>query len=216
MDFTPYPFKHWNSLLLVLNIGIPTLSLQKLEFALHPLSIGICILSFWQKYWNSHLILSWHVFRSYPLNTGIRTLSFQTVASHPIFSNLGILNLPLQTLELAPYPFRALSFQRLDSHLKPFKQWNWHLILLNIRIRILYFQTLEFAPYPFIDWIRTLNLSNIGIRALSFQRLDSDPIFSNLGILNLPLQTLELAPYPFQPWKSHVICSNIGICNLSF
>ena len=106
LEYGPYPSKPLNSHLIFSFIGIRTLSFETLEFALYPLSIGICILSFWQKYWNSHLILSWHVFRSYPLNTGIRHLSFQTVASHPIFSNLGILNLPLQTLELAPYSFQ--------------------------------------------------------------------------------------------------------------
>ena len=110
--------------------------------------------------------------------------------------------------------------------LKPFKHWNWHLILLNIGISILSFQTLEFAPYPFKDWIRTLNLSNIRICALSFQRLDSHLkpfehwnlhlILLNIGIRILYFQTLEFAPYPFKDWIRTLNLSNIGIGILSF
>ena len=44
----------------------------------------------------------------------IDDLNLSNTASHLILSSIGIC---------------ALSFQRLDSHLKPFKHWNWHLIL---------------------------------------------------------------------------------------
>ena len=56
MEFSPDRFKHWNSYLVLLNTGIPTLSLQTLEFLPYPF-----------KRWNFHLIL---------LNIGILTLSF--------------------------------------------------------------------------------------------------------------------------------------------
>ena len=83
----------------------------------------------------------------------IDDLNLSNIASHLILSNIGIC---------------ALSFQRLDSHLKPFKHWNWHLILLNIGIRILSFKRLEFTPYPFNDWNSHVTLLNNGICILSF------------------------------------------------
>ena len=56
MEFLPYPFKDWNTQLILLNIEILTLSSSILEFLPYPF-----------KLWNSYLILS---------NFEILTLSF--------------------------------------------------------------------------------------------------------------------------------------------
>ena len=56
LEFLPYPFKHWNSYPVLLNVGIATLSFETLEFSPYPF-----------KHWNFNRIL---------LNVGIPTLSF--------------------------------------------------------------------------------------------------------------------------------------------
>ena len=56
MEFLPYPFEHWNSYLILLNFGIPTLSFYTLEFV-----------RYFFEHWNSYLLL---------LKIGIPTLSF--------------------------------------------------------------------------------------------------------------------------------------------
>ena len=160
----------------------------------------------------------------------IDDLNLSNIASHLILSNIGIC---------------ALSFQRLDSHLKPFEHWNSRFILLktgfgpylfqpwntklaltNIGIGTLSFSTLEVARYPFKHWnlylilliiaIRTLSLQTLELASYPFKHWNLHLILFNIGIRTLSFQTLEFAPYLFEHWNLHLILSNIGIRTLSF
>ena len=124
MDFTPFRFKDGNSHLVLLNIGIRTLSFQvlkfvsyafeTLEFAPDPFIICVWILSLQKlefalypfKHWNLRLILS-KIGMSCP---------YKHWNSHLILLNTGIRTLSFWTSEVASYPL---------------KHWNSHLILLG-------------------------------------------------------------------------------------
>ena len=141
--FLPYPFKHLNSHLIVLNIGIRPLLFETLEFRpytwdidsdLFVSSIKICTLSFQTlecppypcKYWNSHLL-----FR----NSEILTSSFQSLefASYYPFKHWNSY-LILETLQFWRYPLKLW-----NKHLFYSKQWNSQLFLTTIGIRTLSF-----------------------------------------------------------------------------
>ena len=95
LEFWPYPYKHWNSDLILPNSGILALFLWALEFWSYP-----------SKHWNSCPIF---------MNIGILALFYQTLElsysskhcnTDPIFKNIGILALPSQTLEFWSYSFK--------------------------------------------------------------------------------------------------------------
>ena len=131
LQFWPYPSKHWNSHLILPNIGILTLSFQTLEFPPYPSNTGIPILSFQtlefpphpSKHGNSNLILQ---------NIGILTLFFQTLEFSPypskhwnsnlIHPNIGIPNLTFQTFLKSkhnPLAFLTICHKTTSLHMLP-------------------------------------------------------------------------------------------------
>ena len=68
------------------------------------------------------------------MNTGVPTLSLQTLEFWPILPNFASL---------------TISFQKLKFLFYPTKHWNSDFILPNIETLALSFQALEFILYPF-------------------------------------------------------------------
>ena len=133
-DIILNPFKHGNSELLLLNIGILALSVYTLEFWPFFINTGILILSI-------HTLELWPYF----LHIGITPYPSKHLNSGPISLITGILTLFLQTLEFLSYPstgsneYLASSFQTLEFWLIIYTHWFSDVILQNAGILILSF-----------------------------------------------------------------------------
>ena len=148
--------------------------------------------------------------------------------SSPIFINTGILTLSFQTLEFLYCPSKHFNFGpifytlRVWSHRSKhwpylYAHWNSYLILPNVGIFLFFFykhcssyliyplQTLKFSPYP----SNHFNLAHYLYTSFS------DVMLQNIGILALFLFVLELWYNGSKEWNSSPIFINIGILTLS-
>ena len=176
LAFWSYPFKLWNSGLILPNIKNTLPNFWILAFSFKTFEDWSCT----SKLWNSGLYPSKHCIYYLILpNIGIH-IPFQTFGTPVVLLlskiwifilsfnlNIAILILPSRTLEFPPYTY---------NHPKSY------LFLPNIGILFLSFQTLEFWLYPskhlnsyLIIWITGIQLSyssNSGVLILSFKALE--------------------------------------------
>ena len=195
MEFWLHPSEHWNSGLIVINIGILIFSFYFNRWNFSPIltHIRILILSFETLDFWPYFCTHWHCFWPHPskyCNSGL------------IFIPIEIVILSFGTLEIWPYFVTHWNFDLIVPNIGIlaifYKHWTSYLILpLQTEILALSFQTLEFFFIIYTHWVSDLILQNIRILA-QFQ----------LG--------LELWCYASKQWNSSPIFKDIGILILSF
>ena len=174
--FWSYPFKLWNSGLILPNIKNTLPNFWILAFSFKTFKDWSCT----SKLWNSGLYPSKHCIYYLILpNIGIH-IPFQALVlllSYSCLTFESFLILPSRTLEFLPYTY---------NHQKSY------LFLPSITgILFLSFQTLEFWLYPSKHLNSYLIVRITGILVLFFQQWSSYLIFQSTGILVLSFQTLE-------------------------
>ena len=178
--FWSYPFKLWNSGLILPNIKNTLPNFWILAFSFKTFEDWSCT----SKLWNSGLYPSKHCIY-YLILPNIGTPLFLLTFN---FSYIWIFILSFETSLLFSYP---------PEH------WNSHPILIIIRNLILSSKTVEFFSYPFKHWNSDCILLNIWILILSFESLEFLSYSSNSGVLILSFKALEFLSYLSKHWNSY-------------